>query len=197
MSAVDDPWVLAIELFSPAYIGGWTAAQHWGLTEQLFRETFVVSSAHIRERNPVMFGSHFQLARVARARVESVAPVWRGTERIRVSSAERTLVDGCANPWWVGGTRHLVEMVNAYRDSRIAAPERLAADLAAFGNGAAHKRLGYIVEQVWPESRCITEAAERGRSTGVIRLDPAVASRGRMNKRWGLWLNTTLAEIDR
>src|SRR5215469_4375326 len=31
-----DPWVLAPSLFNPGYIGGWTAAHHWELTEQLF-----------------------------------------------------------------------------------------------------------------------------------------------------------------
>ena len=34
---VEDPWVLARELFSRCYIAGWTAAEHWGLTEQIFR----------------------------------------------------------------------------------------------------------------------------------------------------------------
>lgn len=40
---VEDPWILADELFSPCYIGGWSAAQHWGLTEQIFRSVFVVT----------------------------------------------------------------------------------------------------------------------------------------------------------
>ena len=30
---VADPWVLVPALFGPCYIGGWTAAHHWDLTE--------------------------------------------------------------------------------------------------------------------------------------------------------------------
>jgi predicted transcriptional regulator of viral defense system len=29
---IQDPWVLIPALFDPAYIGGWTAAEHWDLT---------------------------------------------------------------------------------------------------------------------------------------------------------------------
>ena len=35
---VEDPWVLVPTLFGHCYVGGWTAAHHWDLTEQLFRE---------------------------------------------------------------------------------------------------------------------------------------------------------------
>src|SRR5580692_3090418 len=29
----EDPKAIAMALFAPCYIGGWTAAEHWGLTE--------------------------------------------------------------------------------------------------------------------------------------------------------------------
>src|SRR5947209_7515425 len=32
---VEDPWVLVPTLFGVCYIGGWSAAHHWELTEQL------------------------------------------------------------------------------------------------------------------------------------------------------------------
>src|SRR5437868_6126194 len=47
----EDPWVLAVAAFSPCYIGGWSAAEHWELTEQIFRSTLVVTSASVRSRN--------------------------------------------------------------------------------------------------------------------------------------------------
>ena len=41
----EDPWVIASKLFGPDYyIGGWTACEHWDLTEQIFRETVVVTT---------------------------------------------------------------------------------------------------------------------------------------------------------
>jgi predicted transcriptional regulator of viral defense system len=85
-------------------------------------------------------------------------------------------------------------MLAAYRALPNASPEHLATELTDAGNGAAHKRLGFAAEQVWPEATALIDLAASGRSSGVIRLDPAVESRGRMNRRWGLWVNGTLPE---
>ena len=40
----EDSWLVAQAVFAPCYIGGWSAAEHWGLTEQLFRSTLVVTA---------------------------------------------------------------------------------------------------------------------------------------------------------
>ena len=34
--SIEDPSLAAMQLFSPCYIGGWSAAEYWDLTEQLF-----------------------------------------------------------------------------------------------------------------------------------------------------------------
>jgi predicted transcriptional regulator of viral defense system len=46
-----DPWVLVPALFAPGYIGGWTAAEHWDLTEQLFRSVFVFTAGHFAAKS--------------------------------------------------------------------------------------------------------------------------------------------------
>jgi predicted transcriptional regulator of viral defense system len=191
-TAIEDPWVLARELYSPCYIGGWTAAEHWELTEQLFRATFVVTSANIRRSREIFLGAEFHLARGTPDLVESVRQVWRGSERVAVSDRERTIADALANPSWVGGVRHLVEILRTYRDSKAWDPNRLIECLDEIGSGAAFKRLGYLVETVLePDSRLVKEALSR-RTSGVVKLDPAIAGRGRINTRWGLSANVPL-----
>lgn len=191
-AVAEDPWVLADALFSPCYIGGWSAAEHWGLTEQIFRSTFVFTAASIREREQVALGTTFHLARVPRDRVESVSTVWRGSVRVRVASPERMLVDALVDPARVGGFRHLAEIFSAYRESPHASDTKLAAELRATGNGAAHKRAGLLAEHLWPKARWLARQANAGRTKGFARLDPAVSRRGRMSRRWGLWLNVAL-----
>src|SRR4030067_2797497 len=34
---LEEPWIIAERLYSPCYIGGWSAAEYWDLTEQVFR----------------------------------------------------------------------------------------------------------------------------------------------------------------
>ena len=191
-TAIEDPWVLARELYAPCYIGGWTAAEHWGLTEQLFRATFIVTSANIRRSRETFLGAEFHLTRGTRERVAQVGQIWRGRERIAVSDRERTIADALANPSWVGGVRHLVEILRTYRESKEWNPNRLIERLGEIGSGASFKRLGYLAETILkPDPRLVNEALAR-RTSGVVKLDPAIAERGRINTRWGLSLNVPL-----
>ncbi len=195
--SVEDPWVLAWKLFSPCYIGGWSAAEHWGLTEQLFRSTFVVTAASIRRRAERVLGSEFHVVKVARTRLTGTTLVWRGRERIAVSDRERTLADALAVPDWVGGIRHLADLLTAYRESRHWSPSRLLSRLNELGRGAAFKRLGFLAELLLPGAEEITRACLARRTAGIIKLDPSVSTRGRLNKRWRLWVNVPLGQRPR
>jgi len=192
--SVEDPWVLASKLFSPCYIGGWSAAEHWGLTEQLFRSTFVVTAAGIRRRTERVLGLEFHLVRVARVRLTAMTLVWRGRERVAVSDRERTLADALAAPGWVGGVRHLADLLRAYRESRHWNPTRLLNRVNELGRGAAFKRLGFLAEMLLPGAEQVVRVCLVKRTAGIIKLDPSVSTRGRLNKRWGLWVNIPLHE---
>ena len=189
---VEDPWILAREVYAPCYIGGWTAAEHWGLTEQVFRSTFVVTAAAIRHATETFLGTEFHLVRAKKSRVENVRPIWRGRERIAVSDRERTIADALASPDWVGGIRHLAQMLRSYRSTKDWNPNRLLERVGEVRSGAAFKRLGYLAEIVLSAESVLVDAALARRSAGVVKLDPAVAGRGRLTKRWGLWVNARL-----
>ena len=191
-ATVDDPWVLAQVLYEPCYIAGWSAAEHWGLTEQLFRSTFVATSATIRERSQRVLGLEFRLVRVAAARVAGATRVWRGRERVAVYDSARTIADALACPSWVGGVRPLAGMLAAYRAGAQWDPAALLRQLAAVASGAAYKRLGYLIEALAIDAPSVVDEALRKRTTGVIRLDPTNPTRGRLTKRWGLWVNVQL-----
>lgn len=188
-----DPWILAQAAFAPCYIGGWSAAHHWGLTEQSFRATFVATAASIRARSQVMLGGEFKLARVSRARVDSVKPIWHGSLQLRVASAERAITDACDSPSWVGGIRHLAEILLRYRETHPDGGGALLLELKRNDNGAAFRRAGFLAERVWPDAAQLIAGALAERPAGVIKLDPAVRVRGVMNRRWGLWANVDVA----
>src|SRR5260370_30862486 len=58
---IADPWVLVPTLFNECYIGGWTAAHHWELTEQLFNETVVLTTTRCVEKRLTVQGTAFGL----------------------------------------------------------------------------------------------------------------------------------------
>ena len=55
---IEDAWVVAERTFSPCYVGGWSACQYWGLTEQVFRTMLVVTAKKVRRsRRPRFRGT--------------------------------------------------------------------------------------------------------------------------------------------
>lgn len=195
-STPEDPWVLAHEVFSPCYIGGWSAAEHWGFTEQIFRSTLVVTAAAVRATRTEILGNEFRVFRVPRSRLElGVVSVWRGAERVPVSGRERTLIDCLRSPELGGGIRHLAQMLQEYGRSSERDFKRLIEVAEGAASGAAWKRLGYLGELLWPQDTTLAEHARRHATTGNIRLDPAISKRGKLVKRWRLWLNVDLHEF--
>lgn len=189
---MEDPWILATALYSPCYIAGWSAAEHWGLTEQLFRTTFVATSTHIRTRTSTFLGATFTLSRVKPERLKHLTAVWRGSVRVLVSSRERTIVDAAIDPYWLGGFRHLADVFATYSDHPKADSAELLKALHHANNGAAAKRIGYLAEHLWPSAHDLIDGALASRSTGIIKLDPAVQRRGSINTRWGVWANVSI-----
>ncbi len=57
----EDPWAIAARAFAPCYIGGWSACEHWGLTDQIFREIVVVSGRQIRQRHQDIQGIGYRV----------------------------------------------------------------------------------------------------------------------------------------
>ena len=191
-TSVEDPWLLATVLFEPCYIAGWSACEHWGLTEQLFNSTFVASAASVRSRNQTHGGLRYRIVRVPEARVLSVAPSWRAHHRVRVSDRERTIVDGLTDPAWVGGIRQLADVVESYVGSEHYDTGKLRRALTAHGKGASFKRLGYIAEQLQGPAGELTRVAASGISKGITKLDPDLKSHGPINTRWALVINADL-----
>ncbi len=190
----EDPWVLASVAYDPCYIGGWSAAEHWDLTEQLFRETFVVTARNVRATREKLLGLGFRLVRIASEdRINGTLKVWRGRERVNVSSPERTLVDGLNDPAWLGGLRHLLAILGRFLESNQDL-EDLRTELQEHARGAAFKRLGFMLELLWPEQEGMIELARGRTSRGVVKLDPKLEERGRLDSRWGLWINTALKD---
>ena len=193
-TVAEDPWVLAREAFSPCYIGGWSAAEHWHLTEQIFRSILIVTASHPRSKSVALLGHDFHLFRVPSSRVHGsgIALVWRGSERVPVSTLERTIVDGLRNPELCGGIRTLADMMREYGTRKDKRLEVLIAEAQKVASGAAWKRLGYLAEKLWPDASNVTNAALKHISAGNSRLDPAIVRRGTLTRRWRLWVNAVV-----
>jgi predicted transcriptional regulator of viral defense system len=191
-ATVEDAWVLGKQLFAPCYIGGWSAAEHWGLTEQIFRSVFVASGAHVRRSQATFLGAEFRVVKIPRRRIEGASAVWRGRERVLVSDRELTIADALIAPDWVGGFRHLAQIIRTCYESKEWNSARLIARMEHLGKGAGFKRLGWLFEQIFPTETDLITLCFHRRSAGLIAVDPRVKATGRISKRWGLRINVSL-----
>ncbi|MBK7645356.1 MAG: hypothetical protein IPJ19_20350 [Planctomycetes bacterium] len=190
----EDPWILAAHLFAPCYIGGWSAAEHWELTEQVFRSTFVVSAANIRARSLDLAGLSFRVVAAAPKRSASATSIWRGSEKIAVSSRESTIADALDHPDWLGGIRNVASALARLHQSPHWDRKRLAAAMEHLGRGSAFKRLGFLLETLHLDEPALIKLCLRERSSGLIALDPGVAKKGTISSRWNLRVNVSLGE---
>jgi predicted transcriptional regulator of viral defense system len=188
----EDPWVLAREAFSPSYIGGWSAAEHWGLTEQIFRSTLVITAAPVRSRTLRLLGYEFQLFRVPLSRINGSVLIWRGAQRIPVSDPEHTIVDCLRYPELCGGVRHLIHILREYWNSDKRNVSKLATAARAAHSGAVWKRLGFLIDHLWPQEQALIKEAQRHLTSGNIKLDPKISRKGKLNYRWRIWANMSV-----
>jgi predicted transcriptional regulator of viral defense system len=182
--AVGDPWQLVPELFGPAYIGGRTAAEHWDLTEQLFRDVVVFTSRDIRSKSREAGGVAFTLKHIAQGKIFGTKSVWRGHTKVAVSDVDRTLADLLDDPATGGGIQHVADCLDRYLRKRMGAPEQLVAYAERLGNGAIFKRLGFLAER-HPEGGELAAASKARLSKGYAKLDPALDCT-RIVTRWKL-----------
>jgi predicted transcriptional regulator of viral defense system len=192
--AEEDPWIVAMRVFDPCYIGGWSAAGHWHLTEQLFRATMVVTERHLRKSDVTIGSSDFHVARDRWRNTKRIETVWRDNARVLVASVERTIVDGCEHPDWVGGGRQLIAIFRTAVEDRLLSPDALLAGAHGARTGAALGRLAVLVERYRADASSVVAYAAKNRGAGYVRFDPAVKTNGRLNTRWGVWLNVSFAD---
>ena len=181
-----DPWILVPARFDPSYIGGWTAAAHWNMTEQLFRSIFVCTARPIRTREVVIQGVPFTLRHVQRTAIFGTRLLWRGHTRVAISDQHRTLVDVLAHPSIGGGLRHVEDCLHHYLAAQGADRDTLIHYADTLGNGVVFKRLGFLVSQ-WSSEDPLIEACRRRLTEGNAKLDPAQPCR-RLVKAWRLWV---------
>ena len=184
---LEDPWLVADRLFSPCYIGGWSAAEYFDLTEQIFSTVLVMTVQKPRNRRPDIKGTVFMLRTISEKAMFGLKPVWRGQVKISVSDPSRTILDMLVDPVLGGGIRSVKDMLGNYLRSENKNLEQLIEYGERLGNGAVFKRLGFLLEKIAPdETKAIDECCKR-LTAGNAKLDPKL-NNIKLITRWRLWV---------
>ena len=188
----DDPWLLAVRLYATGYIGGWSACEHWGLTDQVFRDLLVFTPDRSAPRR-VLSGVTQIRAKVVRAdKIFGTRTAWRRSTPVQVSDPTRTIVDLLDDPATGGGIRHVAEVLGAYFASEHRDDVLLVTYIERLGNRTVFKRLGYLTETIATGNAGLVDTCRSHISHGVSLLDPGADARGPVVTRWNLRINVEI-----
>ena len=183
---------VAMALVNPAAISHWSALHHHGLTEQVPRDVFVLTTvknsiprirrAEVRlpQGGYPVGDVTYRFVQVRPERFFGTQKVWIGDARVSITDVERTLLDGLTMPQHCGD---FAEVLHSYQ----AATDRL--DIERITNYASRldtatvKRLGWVLEHHGAGSPVIDRLATLPVS-GYRMLDPTGPRRGPCNRRW-------------
>ena len=185
--ALEDPWFIAERLYAPCYIGGWSAAEYWELTEQIFRTIVVMTTQKPRNRSPIIKRTSFMLRTVQDKAMFGLKSVWRGQVKVAVSDPSRTILDMLNDPLVGGGLRSTTDFLTSYLKMDNRDLDLLVEYADRLGNGAVFKRLGFLLERLVPQEHEVIDACRERITKGNANLDPALAS-DNLVTRWRLWV---------
>ena len=192
MPVVEDPLAVAMELYAPCYISGWTAAQHWGLTEQIHNSVVVYSVKPQRQSGQQIGGVAYRIRRIPGNTIFGTIKVWSGTVAVQMATVHRTVIDVLDAPEMGGGGRQTLDIMRAYWRRAEADPEALLDLAARLGRGSVFKRLGFTAERFGRPDNAWLDRCQDRLSAGIALLDPAGPKRGPIVSRWRLRINLPL-----
>lgn len=185
---LEDPWVLVPELYAPGYIGGWSALEHWELTEQLFRSICVLT--HKRVANGVIAhqGVNFFIKHVPEKYLFGTKTIWLGNRKILISDPYKTLLDCIDDPDLGAGLQHVTDCLLEFTRvfNKTSDLNTLLKYAIQIDNGALFKKLGYLAETLEFKPAFINACRQRITS-GYSTLDKK-SENNRLVTRWNLWV---------
>ena len=183
----DDSSLIAMQLFAPCYIGGWSALEYWDMTEQLFQSVMVMTGKRPKNRNPNIDGMRFKLKTVSKKKFFGLKTVWSGNSKIQVSDPSRTIVDMLDDPRIGGGIRPVRDVFQNYLESEDKNISLLIEYCRKLKNKTTFKRLGLLLEMDAKEETRAIKICKSHLSQGYSKLDPDLNG-SKIITRWKLFV---------
>lgn len=191
----EDAWAIAMELFSPCYISGWTAAEHWELTEQIFNSTVIFTAKKQRKKEHLIAGLSYRTKFIAPKNIFGTKKIWSSNKPILIADPHRTIIDILDDPEIGGGGRHTVDIIKTYLQHKEANLEMLWEYAEKLNHGAVFKRLGFLIEKITLPPQDWLEKIHSKIKTGIINFDPNGPNAGPIITKWGIRINIPIEDI--
>ena len=190
---IEEIWPLVVNLYNPSYISGWSAAEHWDLTEQIFNSISLVTQNPQRTSDQLVSGIRIRFRILKKKYFFGTKTLWFGSNQVEVADPSRLIIDILDMPKFGGGGRHTIDIVRNYWESEMCDSDLILEYAIRYGKGTVMKRLGFLAEELnAPVSKSWLHQCRSYQSAGVSNLDPSGPASGKISSKWNLRINFPL-----
>ena len=181
-------FIIASLLVEPYYIGYWSALNYHGLTDQIPRTTFIVTT---RARHPLsVLDAEYYFVKLTHGKFFGWETVKVEDHDVYISNPEKTVVDCLDHPEHCGGIEQIARAI--YFSHEEINLDHVVEYANRMNNQTILKRLGFILEVTGLQKEHEGLFKEFRLSSGFPKLDTLSPRMGRHNSRWGLFINFKL-----
>ena len=184
-----DKFVVACQAYPDSFIAFGSAAEHHGLTLQVFPTVILASPDKSGSRT--IGTTRVRLVKINARNYVGFEALNRGPE-VKVATVERTVIDCINRPDLCGGISDLPEILKRAR-SKVNV-ERLLDCLATYGSKSLSKKVGYLLDYFGYELSQQADVELRQNNEGVktYLFSPRIAGKSAIqhySKKWRLVVN--------
>jgi predicted transcriptional regulator of viral defense system len=185
-----DKFVLACQAFPDGFIAYGSAAEHHGLSLQVFNSVIIANTERSGMRDIGRLS--VQLVKVAPTNYLGFQSLNRGPS-VKVATLERTLIDCVDRPDLAGGISDLVELLE--RGKKRADIEKVIDLLGSYSSKSLIKKVGFLLEQFdYPLTEAQTETLltmSSGVKAYLFSMRLPGTSKTKYSKKWRLIVNAS------
>lgn len=179
---------IAMSLTKPVAISHWSALHHHGLSDQIPRKVFLLTTqdATIPRQRGGTFGIYtvegisFVFSRIKKELFFGITQTWVNRSSILMTDPERTLLDGLDKPQLCGGFN---EVLNAFQVIKPQINLEKIISYALQWDTAIIKRLGWVLSHIGFKMSQLNKL-QKVKVKGYRRLDCSLSSKGHCNSTW-------------
>lgn len=188
----ENPSLIANALFQKCYIGGWSAANFWGFTDQIFLDTWVMTTQIVRQRARKIGTNKFILKQIKSDYFFGLKTEWIQNNKVMISDPSKTVIDflNFAENFTASS---IIDIFKSYINSDYKNFTILLEYAVRSGNKTLFKRLGFLIEKFLPQEKEIIAFCQKNISKGYSSLSTLSASNNIITK-WKLRIPSTLKE---
>ena len=131
------------ELIDTYYVSYWTALHYWGMTEQIPRTIYVVTTKIKKDIN--FFGEKIQFVTVVPKKFYGYATEKIDDDHFTIATREKTIIDCLDHPEYCGGVIELFKCLWTARNQINF--DDLIANAEKFDVSAVQRRLGFLLDK--------------------------------------------------